>query len=226
MSLLEIAEAKLKARKRGKNKSKKSLKYEEKARENSEHSADSEGEIKVKKKRLRRIKVLEESISEDDQAASVSHFKVPTNKDVVERVENSKAVNNSMSSRNEMNQNKNDDLAQLFDDDLDFNVVPEFSTLLDNVSEKTVPPKSTNTLKFVKKVPFALKECSDRINSCSTGQAYENSTTMLSVKPASFSNASSNSTKFPVTRTTSTFNPTTSTAIPTATSNQLKVRKN
>ncbi|KAK3915899.1 Fanconi anemia group M protein [Frankliniella fusca] len=146
MSLLELAEARLKAARREKRKLKKASKpnnHPNNAR-NQRESDDSAEEVGGKRKRLKRIKVMEETIVEDNQP--------PT-------PESSPVVPHSENRGSESFQEPVDELAMLLDDDLDFSAIPDVSNT-SNVSNipstrnEAGPSVSNNFSKFVKKTSF------------------------------------------------------------------------
>ncbi|XP_034249786.1 uncharacterized protein LOC117650447 [Thrips palmi] len=152
MSLLELAEARLKAERKEKRRLKKALKNGDTApkRVRALESDESEEEIQVKKKR-KRICVLEETMCEREvtpvkallpsvKPDKTTESKVVTTMSVVEDTKNSK-----------VKEIDDSDLASLFNDDFDFDSIPDPTPA---VTTKPPPQAQPSSFKFVKKTPF------------------------------------------------------------------------
>lgn len=146
MSLLEIAEARLKAERKEKRKLKKALRngLSPPKRARAMESDNSEEEVQVKKKRLKRIRVLEETMYEKE-GIPVESLPAKLDNNTVPK----SAANTSCDAKNsEVNESGYTDLALLLDDDLDFSAIPDPTP----VSMKPPQGQPSNS-KFVKKTP-------------------------------------------------------------------------
>lgn len=141
MSLLEIAEARLKAERRQKRKLKKAggSDNQPKKLNNEPESDDSVEELIGKRKRLKRIKIMEETMVEEKQVtAPENSFVVPQDVEKRDFEEYREPV---------------DDLAMLLDDDLDFSAIPDIPEIpkSSNPTYEAGPSGCKNFSKFVKK---------------------------------------------------------------------------
>lgn len=155
MSVLEIAEARLKAKRKEKRRLKKAMKDGKlpPKRNRVSESDESVEEVPLRKKRLKRIRVLEETVCEDRvtplEAPTIKLVRSPASTAVTETPVAEIARN---SASNEMD---NADLAQLLDDDLDFSAIPDPTPLPVTMKPQQAQQSSS---KFVKKTPMLLSD--------------------------------------------------------------------
>lgn len=164
MSLLEIAEAKLKARRKDKRKRKKN------------YDTDSSGsdDLKVNNlprgKRLKRIKVCEETILETD--GDVQYEKESSPPKTLINDSDSKCSSNA----HQRNDKQSNDLAKLLDeDDIDFTCIPD---IMEAAEDTFTAPQKAISSKFVKKVSLLSNHNFKKVNACSAVQGLENSSTL------------------------------------------------
>lgn len=161
MSLLEIAEAKLRARRKDKRKRKKNYDSD------SSGSDDLKVNNLIRGKRLKRIKMCEETILENDEQDE--YVKESSSPKTLINDSDSKCSSTAL----ERNHKQSNDLAKLLDeDDIDFTFLPD---IIEAPEASYTEPQKPISSKFVKKVSLMSNHNFNKVNACSALQGLQNS---------------------------------------------------